>query len=609
MNFAAQFFASFVNEGLQTEETGRGFNDSEEYDPFWQSTETSRPDCSTHSNIHSHIHLENGSLGCRSTLICPERLKDFGAEEILNGDPRNTNTLLKIPESTNTQPKNTESIHTTPKSPDYRREDEMSQKSKPVAIPTAEELHKSAAEPQTCLRLEDINAATLRLQQNGIQRTPCMYSRLSKQLGMEIYLKKEVLHYTHSVKERGVLNLLSSLSKGVKGVFVASDCSFSLAVAHLSVRFQLSVFVILPVCVAPSRLCCYRDCGAAVISYGSIVQDSILHARMLAREHGFVYLEEGVEGERGCVYEAGLGSVGLEMLEQVPGLQAVLVPAGGSCALLGGTAAAIKHLKPDVTIIGVEPEECPVLQQCLKANSLITDLHCKPNRTLYRDLVDQSLGPHSFHLAKAYVDKVVSVRESDVLLAMLHLLESDQSLVSAEGALGIAGLLSGKLPELRGKRVGVVVSGGHLDLDLLLECVDRALVLDQRVGRFSLQLGQWPGEMAKLMELLAREDVRDLSSHSVIFLAVGNFLPVDDLSVILPNNLFDFSVHSVCTPSTVQFIWQGLLEVYHKQCGYSVDLFKSQVECVVGTRDKSQNLQLRRKLVERYPSLQWLTER
>uniref|UniRef100_A0A8C1LRT2 L-serine deaminase n=1 Tax=Cyprinus carpio TaxID=7962 RepID=A0A8C1LRT2_CYPCA len=353
MNFAAQFFANFVNDGL---ETRRSFNDSEEYDPFWQRWETS---------VYS-----------------------------------TSQTFL-----------NSKSFY--------------------VFFKEVSSAH------QACIYL--------------IQSR---YSRLSKQYGMEIFLKKELLHYTGSVKERGALFLLSSLKQ-----------------------------------VRPAY--------------------PLIHTTYCAQFYFHIKHVGHHDGEDdSAVYLAGLGTVGLEIYEQVPKLDAVIVPASGNYGLLTGTAAAIKHLNPRISVIGVEPEDFPLLLQSLKTDSPIKDLYCNPNKKLYRDLMDHSLGTHCFQLAKKTVDKVISVREADALVAMLRFQEYERSTVDTEGAMGLAAILAGQLPELKGKRVAVVVSSANMELDLVLQCVERALVLDDRVSRFTVQLDDWPGDMAKLLDLLAREDCK-----------------------------------------------------------------------------------------------------
>ncbi|XP_034041421.1 L-threonine ammonia-lyase [Thalassophryne amazonica] len=408
--------------------------------------------------------------------------------------------------------------------------------------------------PAQYLRFEDISAAAFRIQ-TVIQKTPCTYSRLSKQYGMELYFKKEHLHYTGSVKERGVLYLLTSLTQEqqMKGVIVATDCNFSMAVAHHAAELNIPVFVIMPSCCSSPRLRTYRDYGAMVISYGSVAQDSQYHARHLAKENEYLYLEE----DESAAYLAGLGTIGMEIYQQVPKLDAVLVPAAGQYGLLAGTAAAIKHLNSHILVIGVEPEGFPLLLQSLKTDSPVKQIHSKPNKKLFGDLTERSLGINTFQLAKNLVDKLISVSEEDTLVAMLRFQEFERSTVDTEGAMGLAAILAGHLPELRGKRVAVVVSSANMEPELVRHCMDQALVLDDRVSKFSVQLGECPGDMAKLLDILSREDVR-------------------------------------------------LLDICHRRHSDKSELFTAKVECVVETRDKSQSIQLRKTLNERYPSIHWL---
>ncbi|CAB1343463.1 unnamed protein product [Coregonus sp. 'balchen'] len=496
MNFAAQFiYANYVGDGSPSRV---GFNDSEN-DPFWQSEDQrlgpTKQGCSTSSKstCNKDAPVCNGVEGWRPTLIHPERLKDFGIEEeeCLNGEVKTFETkVVGAPEIQLMDPPKT----------NKKRGSER----KAVAPPKPE-----------YLSFEDISAAAIKIQ-SGMQKTPCTYSRLSKQYGMEIFLKKEHLHYTGSVKERGVLYLLTSLNQEQqkKGVIVATDCSFSMAVAHHAVELRIPVFVIMPASCAQPHLRIYRDYGAMVISYGSTARDSLNHARHLAKENGYLCLED--------------------------------------------TAAAIKHLNSRITVIGVEPEGFPLLLQSLKTGSPVTsERYSIPNNKLYGDIFEHSLGTHTFQLAKTFVDKVITVREEDSLVAMLRFQEFERSTVDTEGAMGLAAILAGQLPELKGKRVAVVVSSANMELDLIRQCVDRALILDDRVNKFTVQLGDFPGDMAKLLDMLAREDIK-------------------------------------------------LLDVCHRRYSDRGDLFKAQVECVVETRDKTQSTQLRRTLSERYPTLRWL---
>ncbi|XP_059707247.1 putative threonine dehydratase isoform X2 [Haemorhous mexicanus] len=475
------------------------------------------------------VPVRNGLIGQKPPSINPERLKDFGEEDYLNGDVKTWE--MKIVS---------------------RNEELLRDALSCIPQPSS---RTSLASCNRLIRFEDISAAAFKIQ-CGVQKTPCMYSRLSKQYGMDIYLKKEFLQYTGSVKERGVLYLLMSLPQEQqrKGVIVASDSNFSMAVAHHASELRVPVFVILCTSTALARVRMCREYGAMVISYGTTAKDSQVHARRLAQENGYLYLEE----EDSAVYLSGLGTVGLEMYEQVPKLDAVIFPAGGHCGLLAGSAAALKHLNPHISVIGVESESFPVLQQSLKAGHPNDDQACN-NHHFYGDVSGVCFGSNSLQLTGKLVDKVVAVREEDILISMLRLLEYERATVDAEGAIGLAALVAGKLPELKGKRVAVVICSGNLELHLLQQCIARALTLDNRVCRFSLVISDCPGDMSKLLEILAREEAR-------------------------------------------------VLDIKQERTFVTSELFTVEVICTVETRDKIHTAQLRNALLERYPTAAW-TER
>ncbi|XP_052654881.1 L-threonine dehydratase catabolic TdcB-like isoform X2 [Harpia harpyja] len=473
--------------------------------------------------------IRNGLIGQKPPSINPERLKDFGEEDYLNGDVKTWE--MKIVS------RNEELLR-----------DALSR------IPQSSS-RTSLSSSNKLIRFEDISAAAFKIQ-CGVQKTPCMYSRLSKQYGMDIYLKKEFLQYTGSVKERGVLYVLTSLPQDQqrKGVIVASDSNFSMAVAYHASELRIPVFVIMSTSTSPARVKMCREYGAMVISYGTTAKDSQTHARRLAQENAYLYLEE----EDSAVYLSGLGTVGLEVYEQVPKLDAVIFPAGGHCGLLAGSAAALKHLNPRISVIGVESENFPVLQQSLKAGHPTEDQACS-NHHFYGDVSGLCFGSNSLQLTGKLVDKVVAVREEDILISMLRLLEYERATVDAEGAIGLAALVAGKLPELKGKRVAIVICSGNLELHLLQQCIARALTLDNRVCRFSLVLSDSPGDISKLLEILAREEAR-------------------------------------------------VLDIKQEHTFVTSELFTVEVTCTVETRDKIHTAQLRNALLERYPTAAW-TER
>ncbi|XP_067876444.1 L-threonine ammonia-lyase [Heterodontus francisci] len=530
MNLAAQFLFS---RSMSNKPPKKISSEDEEYDPFWRSGEEAqqnhqRSAVSGDSCHHRAGPIGNGCPTLRQRAINPERLKDFGEDEYLEKDVKTWE--MKVTGHSETLLSNTPNM--TEHRPSRTSETGSGQ-----------------------VRFEDISAAAFKIQ-NGVQKTPCTYSRLSKQYGMDIYLKKEYLHYTGSVKERGVWYLLTSLSQEQqrKGVILASDNNFSKAVAHHATELHVPVFIIVPTHTSPGKVKMCREYGAMVITYGSSAQDSRSHAKKLASENGYLYLQE----EDSALYLAGLGTMGLEVYEQVNKLDAVILPAGGQCNLLAGAAAPIKHLNPSITVIGVEPESYPTLQQSLKVGHPPVD-SAYTNHRLYGELVNSSFGSNAFQMTKKLIDKIVTVKGEDILLAILRLMEYERAAVDAEGALGLAAVVAGKLPELKGKRVVIALCSGNLDVALMRQCLDRALVLDNKLCKFSLQMADCAGDVAKLLEILAREEAR-------------------------------------------------VLDISQERSFVTSDIFSVKVTCVIEVRDRAQALQLQRTLSERYPTLTWLEQ-
>ncbi|XP_072279904.1 L-threonine ammonia-lyase-like isoform X2 [Pyxicephalus adspersus] len=538
MNFAAQFLYSKI---LSNRDPAQDSEREEDSDPFWSSCveklflDKNNEGSSKRQSVSQKDKAQlpkNGPAECdqNGPPIHPERLKDFVEEEYLNGN-----------------------LTTWEKKVTYNAQEPLKGGD---AEPVHPKVRKSSLRPKNeFLRFEDISAAAFKIQ-SGVLKTPCMYSRISKQYGVDIYLKKEYLQYTGTVKERGVLYLLTSLQEDQqrKGVIVATDSNFAMAVAFHAAQLQIPVFVIMSAGTSPNRVRICRDYGAMVILFGPTARDAQSHARRLAQENGYLYIEE----EDSAGYLAGLGTVGLEIYEQVPSLDAVIFPAGGHCGLLAGSAAALKHLNPKITVIGVESEKFPIVQQALKAGHCLTE-HDYLTHPLYGELGGPSFGVNTIKLTKKLTDNIISVSEEDVLLSILRLLEYERATVDAEGAMGLAALISGALPDLKGKRVAVVACSGNLPLPLLRHCLDRALVLDNRVCKFSVVLPDFPGEITKLLEAIGREEVRVLDMQK--------------------ENIF-----------------------------LNNDLFTLEVTCLVETRDKSHSSQLRTALADRYASLKWIDQ-
>ncbi|XP_032806071.2 L-threonine ammonia-lyase-like [Petromyzon marinus] len=419
-----------------------------------------------------------------------------------------------------------------------------------------------AAEGES-LQFEEISAAAFMIQ-NAVQRTPCMYSRLSKYYGSEIFVKKEFLHATGSAKERGVRYCLQMMTKDqrARGVVAvgAWSSAHALAVSHHAAEMRVPARVLVAARAPEALLRACRDLGAnagrARVGSGEGgggegARGARAHALQVAREEGSALLED--DDHPNMI--AGMGTLGLEVMEQVPGVEAVIIPAGGRGSLLAGAAAAIKHLDPAVTIVGVELASCPSWQRALTMGQPTQSDSGKENR-LCEDLSSQSVGPNAFATGRHVIDKVVSITEQDLLLAMLKVLEFEGAAVNADGAAALAAIVSGKLPELRGKRVVVVLVSGSIDVSHFKRCVDRALVLDGRLCKFSVRVSDSPAEQGRLLELLGREEAR-------------------------------------------------LMDISLDRTFLTTDLFSVQVTCVVETRDHVHAAQLKGVLAEKYAALTW----
>ncbi|XP_061420805.1 uncharacterized protein LOC133350483 [Lethenteron reissneri] len=423
-----------------------------------------------------------------------------------------------------------------------------------------------AAEGES-LQFEEISAAAFMIQ-NAVQRTPCMYSRLSKYYGSEIFVKKEFLHVTGSAKERGVRYCLQMMSKDqrARGVVAVGACSsaHALAVSHHAAEMRVPARVLVAARAPEALLRACRDLGANAARVpvvggsssssgggGEGVRGARAHALQVAREEGSALLED--DDHPNMI--AGMGTLGLEVMEQVPGVEAVVIPAGGRGSLLAGAAAAIKHLDPHVAVVGVELASCPSWQRALTMGQPTPSCSGDENR-LCEDLSSQSVGPNAFATGRHVIDKVVSITEQDLLLAMLKVLEFEGAAVNADGAAALAAIVSGKLPELRGKRVVVVLASGSTDVSHFKRCVDRALVLDGRLCKFSVRVSDSPAEPGRLLELLGREEAR-------------------------------------------------LVDISLDRTFLATDSFSVQVTCVVETRDHVHAAQLKGVLAEKYAALTW----
>jgi threonine dehydratase len=345
--------------------------------------------------------------------------------------------------------------------------------------------------------LESIVAARHRIA-DGIVRTPCEQSpALSEICGCRVFSKREYLQRTGSFKERGARNALLLLPEEQKknGVIAASAGNHALALAYHGRDLGIPVKVVMPVFAPLVKQSRAKGLDAEVILYGDNIHEAKREADRLVEAEGLTY----VHGFDGADVIAGQGTLGLEILEQVPDADAIIVPIGGA-GLIAGLGLAVKAVQPQTQIIGVEPENAAsYLAACAAGEPLLADM--KP--TLGDGLAVPVVGPNAFAIARRVIDRTVTVDEAGLALAILRLVELEKGVVEGSGAAPLAALMSGKLDDLRGKKVVILLCGGNIDPAVLGRVIEHGLVTDGRLAQFDVLISDRPGGLARLAQTIA----------------------------------------------------------------------------------------------------------
>jgi threonine dehydratase len=345
--------------------------------------------------------------------------------------------------------------------------------------------------------LADIRSAARRIA-GGVSITPCHESiPLSEITGARVFCKLDNLQRTGSFKERGARNALLCLpaEARARGVIAASAGNHALGLAYHGRLLSIPVTVVMPDYAPLIKVTTCRRLGARVVVQGRDFAEARAEAdRMVAAEsltyiHGFDDLK----------IIAGQGTIGLEILKQVPDVEAILCPIGGA-GLIAGLAVAVKALKPAVQVIGVESKATASFTAALRAGH---PLLIPRAPTLADGLAVLKVGANSFELARNRVDKVVRVDEAFIAQAILRMLELEKIVVEGAAVAPLAALLAGLLPELKGKKVVLVTCGGNIDPSLLSRIIEMGLVEDGRQARFTVSISDRPGGLAELARVIA----------------------------------------------------------------------------------------------------------
>lgn len=346
------------------------------------------------------------------------------------------------------------------------------------------------------ISLADVMAARERLR-GAIYYSPCPHSQmLSRLTGQQVYLKLENLQMTGSFKERGALNRIATLTpeQAQRGVVAASAGNHAQGVAYHATSRGIRALIVMPLATPLVKVTATRGFGAEVILHGANYDEACDEALRRCAAEGMTFIHPFDDP----VVMAGQGTIGLELLEQVPQLEAVVVPIGGG-GLVGGIACAIKESRPDIRVIGVQTSRLPSMVAAMGEHRPVT---LEPATTIADGIAVRRAGDVTFPVVEQYVDEIVTVDEDEIASAILVLLEREKTLAEGAGATALAALLQ-KKTSLNGAHTAVMVCGGNIDVTLLSRIIERGLVQDGRMIRLRIHLLDKPGALAELTKLIA----------------------------------------------------------------------------------------------------------
>jgi threonine dehydratase len=344
--------------------------------------------------------------------------------------------------------------------------------------------------------ISDIHSALTRIRES-IRVSPCTHSEAFSVLtNNSIFLKLDNQQRTGAFKERGALNKLLMLTdeERSRGVIAASAGNHAQGVAYHAGRHGIRARIVMPLPTPLTKVSATRAYGAEVVLHGANYDEAFEKAIAQSRDERLTLIH-AFDDE---AVIAGQGTLGLEILEQHPDIEAVVVPIGGG-GLIGGIACAIKETKPSVQVFGVQPARIPSMKAAVSEGKPVT---LNSAKTIADGIAVRRAGDLTLPLVLKYVDEIVTVEEEEIANAILLLLEREKTLAEGAGAAATAAVLNRKLP-LAAKRVAVLVCGGNIDVTLLARIIERGLVKDGRLVRLRVHLPDYPGALYRLTGILA----------------------------------------------------------------------------------------------------------
>ncbi|QRK13185.1 threonine ammonia-lyase [Archangium violaceum] len=336
---------------------------------------------------------------------------------------------------------------------------------------------------------------------DAVYRSACARSEQFKEVTdcAALYCKLENLQRTGAFKERGALNKLLTLTPDEKarGVIAASAGNHAQGLAYHAGRRGVNSTIVMPERTPLIKAARTRGYGSKVVLHGSNFDEAYAEALRIQDRENRVFIHPFNDP----LVIAGQGTIGLELLEQCPYMDMVVVPIGGG-GLISGVACAIKETNPRIKIIGVQAAAIASMKASVDAGKLV---ELPAGTTIADGIAVKRPGDYTFEMIRRYVDDIVTVDDEEIANAILLLLEREKTVVEGAGAVGMAAMLNGKIPSARGRKVVALISGGNIDVNLVSRIIERGLVKDGRLVRLVVRMPDRPGMLARLTAEIAQQ--------------------------------------------------------------------------------------------------------
>ena len=349
--------------------------------------------------------------------------------------------------------------------------------------------------------------------------THLIYSPIfSKESGNKVFIKPENLQKTGSFKIRGAYNKISNLTDTEKkrGVIASSAGNHAQGVAYGAKESGIKAVIVMPKSTPLIKVESTKQYGAEVILHGDVYDDAFKKAKELEEKEGYVFVhpfndEDVLDGQ---------GTIALEILEELPETDIILVPIGGG-GLISGIACAAKIIKPDIKIIGVEPEGAASAYEAIKQNKVV---ELKEANTIADGTAVKKIGDLNFEYIKKYVDEIITVSDYELMEAFLLLVEKHKIIAENSGILSIAA--TKKLKE-KNKKVVSVISGGNIDVLMISSMINKGLIRRDRIFNFTVSIPDKPGELAKIVDLIAEQGANVIKLEHNQFKNLSRFKDIE----------------------------------------------------------------------------------